>query len=134
VDHLRHTRRLEERLAHPSDTVRVRRRIREQLMRDALSEQVCELVVLCAEEACTNALRHSGSREPIELSVESSSDSVVVVVSDHGRGFDLDRFDPEATPDPWNPGGRGLWLIARLMDGVELVSDDGLTVKMTKLR
>lgn len=54
-------------------------------------------------------------------------------VSDHGPGFDIDRFDPEATPDPWKPGGRGLWLIARLMDDVEPVLDDGLTVRMTKL-
>lgn len=93
---------------------------------------MCELVVLCAEEACTNALRHPGSRRPIEVSVELSSDSVVVVVSDHGHGFDIDRFDPEVAPDPLDPGGRGLWLIARLMDDVELVLDDGLTVRMTK--
>ncbi len=125
--------RLEERLERASDTARIRRRIREHLRQYAqLSAQAGDLLVLCVEEACSNALRHSGTGEPTEVSVEVRGDEVVAVIRDHGLGFDVERFEVEEQADPLRTGGRGLWLIAHLMDGLELELDDGLTVKMRK--
>lgn len=124
--------RLEEHLERVSDTVRIRRRVREHLRQSQLSEQGSEHFVLCLQEACANALRHSGSSRPTDVSVELRGDEVVAVVTDHGHGFDVDRFDASTVADPTKTGGRGLWLMARLMDDLELVLDDGLTVRMTK--
>lgn len=123
--------RLEERLERPSDTARIRRRIREHLHQHAqLSTQAGDLMVLCVQEACSNALRHSGSGEPAHISVEIRGDEVVAVIKDHGLGFDVDGFVVEEQTDPLSSGGRGLWLIAHLMDDLELELDDGLTVRM----
>jgi len=124
--------RLEERLERAADTARIRQRIRKHLQQHAqLSAQASDLMVLCVEEACSNALRHSGSGEPTHVSVELRGDEVVAVIKDHGLGFDVDGFQVEEQPDPFGSGGRGLWLIAHLMDDLELELDDGLTVRMT---
>ena len=52
-------------------------------------------------------------------------------MSDHGKGFDVATFDPEE-PDVLASGGRGLYLIAQLMDEMSLRLDGGLEVHMHK--
>jgi anti-sigma regulatory factor (Ser/Thr protein kinase) len=72
---------------------------------------------LLISEIVTNAVRHGGQDEPVEL--HATWNSVVrVEVTDHGEGF---------TPHPRtgqldDPGGFGLFLIGRLADqwGVEI--------------
>ena len=56
----------------------------------------------------------------------------MATVKDHGRGFDVARFDPEVPPDPLLDHGRGLYIVARLMDSLELRLDGGLEVHMTR--
>ena len=46
-------------------------------------------VVLCVEEAATNAIRHSGSDADIEISLRFAGGDLLAEVKDHGEGFDL---------------------------------------------
>lgn len=111
-------------------------------MRDALSEclkvnaiedSASGRILLCAEEALTNAIEHSGEGEsPIAVSVRVNDENLSVEVSDLGCGFDPTALDLESPPDPLSERGRGLFLIRHLMDDVEIVSNThGTTARMT---
>ena len=89
-------------------------------------------MVLCLEEACTNAIRHSGSTEPLTVRLWLEGDLLRVLVRDHGVGFDTARFHREEVPSAEAAGGRGLFLISQVMDQVELRAVDGLEVRADK--
>lgn len=95
-----------------------------------------EDILLCLQEAMKNAVRFSDSMEDIGVRVRLFDHSVQLVVRDHGRGFDHGSPPPHRTtiepPDPLADSGRGLFLIAQLMDEFALVSDDGAEVRMLK--
>ena len=63
-------------------------------------------VVLAIEEACTNAIRHSGSAEDIEILLAFEGYDLQAVVKDQGRGFEIATFDPQAMPDPLPPDAK----------------------------
>ncbi len=111
---------------------RARERIRDYLRLYCTEHDLVDDVVLCVEEACTNAIRHSRSATAMEVSLGFEAGDLVAEVRDHGRGFDIDAFDREALPDLLSPGGRGLFLISRLMDHMDLRRDDGLEVRMVR--
>ncbi len=89
-------------------------------------------MVLAVEEACTNAVRHSGSSSDIQVELTFEAADLHVLVRDRGRGFDLSRFRPDELPDLLSTGGRGLFLMSRLMDRVDLRMHGGLEVRMLK--
>jgi PAS domain S-box-containing protein len=113
---------------------RARERIRDYLRQQGVAQEPVEAIVLAIEEACTNAVRHSGVQDDIQVVAQVDSSDVVVAVRDEGRGFDVDAFDPRVVPDPLATGGRGLYLIARLMDEMTLHVNGGLEVRMVKRR
>ena len=125
--------RLSFRLAlEPSHLLRARERIRDYLVAHCDDRRVTDEVVLCIEEACTNAIRHSGSSDWMQVSLEFEDGSLVASVKDAGRGFDVASFDPAVMPDLMATGGRGLYLIAQLMDDLELRSEGGIEVRMSR--
>lgn len=72
-----------------------------------------------AQEALTNAIKHSGSRE-IEITLERQGDRVHLAVRDHGQGFAPARGAGEAL------GLRGIQERTRLLGGtVSIVSQPG---------
>jgi anti-sigma regulatory factor (Ser/Thr protein kinase) len=77
-------------------------------------------VLLVLDEAVSNAIRH-GSRagEPIEVAVKVDDGWIDIRVRDRGPAPDLPRL-PSAPPGMLATGGRGLWLIAQLVDEVWL--------------
>ena len=77
-------------------------------------------VLLALDEAVSNAVRH-GSRggEPVEVSVDSDGEWVVMSVRDGGPTPRLPRLSAEPPP-VYETGGRGLWLILQLVDEVRL--------------
>jgi anti-sigma regulatory factor (Ser/Thr protein kinase) len=115
-----------------SRLLRARDRIRDYLTFHCSDQATVDDVVLAVEEACTNAIRHSGSQQEIELSLSFEGDDLLAVVKDQGRGFDVDAFDPDTVPALMATGGRGLFLIAHLMDECVLRCDGGLEVSMVK--
>ena len=92
-------------------------------------------VLLAADEAFNNAFMHSGDAGEAELRAEIAGLQVVVEIRDRGCGFDAGGFDAGSIPDPLMTHGRGLFLIHRLMDEVELRSSGagaGTYVRMAK--
>jgi PAS domain S-box-containing protein len=116
----------------PSHLLRARERLRDYLRQFCMDGRVIDDVVLCVEEAATDAIRHSGSDHDIAISLGFAGGDLVAKVQDHGRGFDVGSFDPDTQPDPLIDHGRGLFIIAKLMDALELRSNGGLEVRMTR--
>ena len=116
----------------PARLARARERVRDYLWLHCDDVRLVDEVVLCVEEACANAIRHSGAKNAMEVSLGFRGDDLLVTVRDSGRGFDIASFDRTALPDLMASGGRGLFLIAQLMDDLELRLDGGLEVRMLK--
>jgi anti-sigma regulatory factor (Ser/Thr protein kinase) len=89
-------------------------------------------IVLSLEEACKNAIRFSGSRRDIDVTVAVTTREVRFVIRDHGVGFNPPDVDISSTPDLSDPRGRGLFLIHCLMDDVRIACDDGAIVTARK--
>jgi anti-sigma regulatory factor (Ser/Thr protein kinase) len=88
-----------------------------------LADREVETLRLLVSEVVTNAIRHGGAGEPLELQARWNSE-VRVQVCDHGDGF---------TPAPRvgkleEPGGFGLYLVGRLAERWGVETDDGTTV------
>jgi serine/threonine-protein kinase RsbW len=88
-------------------------------------------------EALANAMLYGNARDPdkrVRLEARLSADSIVVCVTDEGNGF-----DPHGLPDPTTPtnrlrtGGRGIFLIRKLMDRVEF-NEEGNSIRMVLQR
>jgi PAS domain S-box-containing protein len=116
----------------PARLLRARHRIRDYLHACAADPAAVEDVVLAIQEAMTNAVAHSGAREDLEVDIEFSGVDLVAQIRDRGAGFDIAGFDPGRRPSLDEPRGRGLYLMAQLMDEVALSAGDGLTVKAVK--
>ena len=111
---------------------RARRRVRDYLELYCRDRRTVDDMVLCVGEAATNAIRHSGSGEEIEIFLGFRGADLEVLVKDRGRGFDIGAFDPEVLPDPLGDGGRGLFLMSRLSDEMALRRGSGLQVRLLK--
>jgi len=95
-----------------------------------------EDLVLCAQEALKNAIRFSGSPRGVDVEVSVTELTVSLVVRDYGCGLDgtAARLGDllSRPPDPLAPSGRGFYVMATLMDELELCSQEGLEVRMRK--
>jgi anti-sigma regulatory factor (Ser/Thr protein kinase) len=88
--------------------------------------------VYAVNEAVTNAIRHGASDEEdmIHMSISADADRLTFCVRDRGT-FVM----PEVEVDESSPGGRGLALMASLVDEVDVhIDPGGTTVRLTKLR
>ncbi len=114
----------------PVRLLRARHRINDYLHQHGVAEDVIDDVVLAVDEAMTNAVRHSGARDNLQVSLWFEDRDLRVLVKDDGHGFPVESFDPERTPELLATGGRGLFLIAQVADELELVTDPGLEVRV----
>lgn len=92
-------------------------------------------IPLVIDEVLTNAMRHGngGCRDKrVTVRVEVSAGELVLSVTDEGPGFARENVaDPRQGDRVWRAGGRGLFLIESLMDGVEY-RDAGRTCRLVK--
>ena len=116
----------------PARLQRARERMRAHLLRHGVAPEVIDDAVLATEEAMANAVQHSGSSLGLNVTLLFQGADLVVEVRDHGRGFDPAARDLQAPPGPLQPGGRGLYLIERMMDEVLLSMEGGARVRMRK--
>lgn len=79
-------------------------------------------MAMAVREAAVNAVLHGNEYDPskkIAVSIENTGKSLVIKISDEGKGV-----DPDALPDPLAPEnlmrgtGRGIFLIRSFMDEV----------------
>ncbi|GIJ64529.1 ATP-binding protein [Virgisporangium aurantiacum] len=87
-------------------------------------------LVLVAHELASNAVRHGGGGGRLRL--WRVDGSVFCEVSDVGVGFPFSR--PQRLPDLSAPGGRGLWIIVRLVDEMSVESTDEGTTALVEIR
>jgi hypothetical protein len=76
----------------PARMLRARHRIRDYLDGHIVEGNEIDAVVLAIEEAMTNAVRHSGTREDLEVALHVERGDLVARVKDHGRGFDVETY------------------------------------------
>lgn len=79
-------------------------------------------VVLATIEIVMNAIVHGNRREPqrsVLMSIEFTSDEIVIVVTDEGQGFDVASVpDPTRADLREREGGRGLHTVRSLADAL----------------
>ena len=94
-------------------------------------------IAMAVREAAVNAVLHGNAYDPnkkMTVSFENTGRSLVITVSDQGRGL-----DPSALPDPLSPenllkqSGRGIFLINSFMDEVRIRTlDPGTEITLIK--
>ncbi len=93
-----------------------------------LSGQITELSIVVSE-AVSNAIdhgMHSTGEDGVVLSLDVTPSDVVITVEDTGgRVFDPEYFERVAAVRDWGKGGKGILIIANLMDEVMYVSEEG---------
>tara|TARA_Y100000590_G_scaffold297103_1_gene334817 strand:- start:27035 stop:27448 length:414 start_codon:yes stop_codon:yes gene_type:complete len=101
-----------------------------------LDDEKTAEINMALSEACINAFEHSESSSEIEIHFRISDDSLVIQVTDSGKGFDKSKVDIPNIEEKISSNykrGWGLKLIEELMDTVKFdSSDEGTTVTMTK--
>jgi len=96
-------------------------------------------VPVALTEALSNAILRGNAEQPakhVQVRCDVDSTRLVVEVVDEGTGFDLNGCmeDPTLPENIVREDGRGLYLMARLMDSVERFSNHGNVVRMTLRR
>ena len=91
-------------------------------------------LLISAIEATNNAITHGNKLDEtknVELAFEIDKKKIVLTVNDEGCGFDHENLpDPTLQENIENIGGRGVYLMSRLSDGIEF-ENNGSIVKMT---
>jgi anti-sigma regulatory factor (Ser/Thr protein kinase) len=109
-----------------------RERLRVFLQGHGIDEEAARDVLLCVHEACANAIMHSASTTGVVVELHLEEASVLIVVADHGLGLDLNLHDPHRKPELLQADGRGLYVMACLMDEFEVHVGDGTEIRMSK--
>jgi anti-sigma regulatory factor (Ser/Thr protein kinase) len=111
--------------AAPESAAQARALVREAASELSLGGTTTWDLMLATTEAVANAIEHGSPCEPlgILLRVETSDGVVEVEVADCGG-----CFTPGATTrKPAEQGGRGIPIIAAIMDNLEVLPDSGFT-------
>jgi len=107
----------------------------DEIMRSyCLTEGVYGNILISITEAVTNAIIHGNKEDEnkkVIVCVKNIDDSnITFLISDEGPGFDPDQLpDPTATENLLKLGGRGVFLMRQLSDGV-IFADEGRTVEI----
>jgi len=117
----------------PKNVARVETFVERIAKKYAISPNVYGNILISLTEAVTNAITHGNSSDTtksVTLRLDYKPKAMAFVVSDQGPGFDFENL-----PDPTSPenllriGGRGVFLMRQLSDGVKF-HDDGRTVEI----
>jgi serine/threonine-protein kinase RsbW len=111
---------------------RSRQQVRSFLQEHGVEEETAFDILICVNEACANAVEHSASASDVEVAVCLDESRVSIVVSDRGRGLDVVHHANHHKPALLSSGGRGLYVISRLMDEVDVHIDGGTEIRMVK--
>lgn len=92
-------------------------------------------VMIAITEAVNNSIVHGNdgdSTKSVTIQCEAKNPyRLIVAVEDEGKGFDPDALpDPTAPENLGNPGGRGVFLMRNLADGITF-KNDGKRVEMS---
>lgn len=103
-------------------------------------EEIEDMKVAVAE-ACNNAVLHAyrgQEKGMIEVRFEGTENGIRIVVKDNGASFDFKHKESVATSlhnknlDEINAGGLGIYMMQALMDEVQVNTETGTEVVLTK--
>jgi serine/threonine-protein kinase RsbW len=118
--------------------VRLRKWLREELAGHGVPKEEQANLLLAVGELCANSIQHAyegKGGQPIQVSVRSSADSLVIEVEDFGKPFDAELYespDLESLPD----SGYGLYLVRSIADSlsIDVARERGTRWTMVKYR
>lgn len=124
--------------SEPEQLVRLRKWLREELAGHGVPRQEQADLLLAVGELCANSIQHAyGGRggQPIQVSVRSSDDSLVIEVEDFGKPYDGREYetpDLEVVPD----SGYGLFLVKTIADSLsfDIARERGTQWTLVKYR
>jgi PAS domain S-box-containing protein len=94
-----------------------------------VDDQASDDLLLVVSELCTNAVHAaSGKQGGVVFRAWDDADALVIEVEDDGAGFEEDVRSDDEQPDPYAPGGRGLYLVQALADSIDVTRRDGHTI------
>ncbi|MCJ7554930.1 MAG: ATP-binding protein [Ignavibacteriaceae bacterium] len=96
-----------------------------------IDEETVEDIMLAADEACSNIIKHAYKLNPegeIKINIDYSEDKFTVIIQDNGTSF-----EPNLVPEPdlqkyyrqRKVGGLGMFLMKSLMDDVKYITVPG---------
>lgn len=87
-------------------------------------------------EAIANAIAHARTAKAIEIRFEVDSSSIVVIVTDHGRGIVAPPQGELRFPSAFAEGGRGFAIMRRCTDFLEVdtAPGNGTAVRLGRFR
>ena len=111
----------------------VRRDLRAELEELKLERRLEYQILLCIDEALSNAIEHGSLRMDavVEIAYTLGPEVVEVAVTDFGGFvFNPEYFERLATVKDWGEGGRGILLIKTYMDEVYFVFHPGKSTRV----
>lgn len=98
-------------------------------------------IQLAVDEACTNIIKHAyqfDQTKNFTIELEFDGNQLSITLTDHGAGFDPNRYqkpDLKKQIEKKKRGGMGIFLIKNLMDDVSYSSkSDKNVLRMSKIR
>ncbi len=111
----------------------VRGELRAELEQLKLERRLEYQILLCIDEAISNAIEHGSVRieSEVEIAYTLGREWVEVAVTDYGGFvFNPEYFERLATVKDWGEGGRGILLIKTYMDEVYFVFHPGKSTRV----
>jgi len=98
-----------------------------------LNDDIYGNIMIAVTEGVNNAIQHGNKHDKtknVSLSLSLDDSQIVFRIQDEGTGFDFHNLpDPTAPENLAKPGGRGIFLMKHLCDGVNFI-DDGRVVEL----
>ena len=113
----------------------IRKFVSAALRNHALPDVQISTLVLAVDEVCANLIIHShkcNPKEYIELSITVDTDNNIVFdIIDNGAGFDISSYNEPSIGEivkEKRKGGLGLILVRKIMDKIELITEDNKNI------
>lgn len=119
--------------SNPQNVDKVQALVNELASKYEINGDTYDNILLSLTEAVTNAIVHGNDLDEsklVEVHLSECQDTLAFRISDEGSGF-----DPNSLPDPTAPenlckcGGRGVFLMRELSDGIDFINN-GSTVEI----
>ncbi len=121
-----------EAVPNPEESREIARRAVLILKKFILDENILHDIDLVLTEACSNVARHAYEKiadcNKLELKIEIfPPDHIILEIADWGKGLCSESID-FSMPSPDAVGGRGMFIMSKLMDSFELVKENGKNI------
>ena len=97
-----------------------------------INEDIYGNIMISVTECVTNAIIHGNKMDmnkKVDLELHLDENQVEFVIKDEGKGFDFDHLiDPTAAENLEKTGGRGIFIMKHLADGIKFEESGRKTI------